>query len=837
MRLATPSPSPLALLSATAVASGGAALALELVWARQLATAFGASQLAVAATLAGFMLGLGLGSAAGGRAADRSKQPTRLLAALELCLMLLGPTLSLALLRLPALAASLLPAGGDATRPAFWLGRTVLAVVVLLPATTVMGATFPVLIRAAARSAALPFSLSRLYGWNTLGGMAGAVAAGFLLLPSAGIPAVVTAAAAANAVAALCAIAAGRRETSPATPGPGRRGGNRPARRRWPFLAVALASGTLVLGAETLWNRALQVTLANSTTTFTLLLTIFLGGLGAGGLLIRKALSRYHPLAVFAAMESAAAATLVLTALWLPALPQLVRVIRPESGWGRVLAGPLAAGGLLLLPFALAAGAAWPALLAAATPRVEDAGRRVGGMGLANSAGAAVGPLLATWGLLPAVGFGRALLALGAVHAALVAWACKGRGRRLAAAAAAVLLAAGAFAALPRFGRVLLPSLVDGKAQDRVLYYHEGPSAVVTVTADPSGRFRSMFVDNNAAIGTTYDALKITRMLGTLPVLLGREPRNALVIGLGAGVTTATVAGFPQLESIEVAELVPGVAEAAGLFRDLNHAVLRDSRVRLVINDGRNHLLMTHGRYDVITCDPIHPLYGSGPLYSLDFFQLCRRHLAPGGIMCQYLPLHRMPTRELRRLLDTFCRAFPDCRVGFGLGHGVLIGSTEPPLLDWETWRRRLRAHAFRRDLADSALSSPGQIAALLLLGPEACRRLGEPPPSTDLHPYLEFLAPAAFEPGLWGANARLIASAGQPSLEAIRGLPPAARPALERLLAGKRLLLESMLRLEAGDLAGARAALARALQVAPEDPELHRWRLRLQEAERTHGP
>ncbi len=823
----------MALLSSAAALSGGAALALELGWARQLTAAFGATQFAVAATLAGFMLGLGIGSVVGGRAADRSNRPFRLLALLELCLVVLGPALSAALLGLPALAAHLLGEGGPATRPAFWLWRTVLAVGVLLLPTAVMGATFPVLVRAAAGGQSIPASVSRLYGWNTLGGMAGALAAGFVLLPAGGVPAVVGAAAAGNAAAALSALVAGGHALRPAASG----GGGRVARgggdRVWPFLAAAGLSGALVLGAEALWNRALQVTLANSTTTFTLLLTIFLAGLGAGGLLVRGPLRRSPPLAVFAAAESVAAATLVITALWLPELPRLVRAIRPETGWGRVLAAPLAAGGLLLLPFALAAGAAWPALLAAAAPRVEQVGRRVGGMGLANAVGAAAGPLLATWGLLPGLGFGRALLGLAALHAALVAWAWRRRPGRIAAAAAAALLAAGAFAALPRFGRVLLPSLADGGSAPRVVSYREGPAAVVTVTQDPSGRFRSMFVDNNAVMGTTYDALKVTRMLGVLPVLLQRDPGNALVIGLGAGVTAATVAGFPEVEHMEVVELVPGVVEAARSFEDLNHGVLRDPRVRLVLNDGRNHLLVTDRRWNLITCDPIHPLYGSGPLYSLDFFRLCRRRLAPGGVMCQYLPLHRMPTGELRRLLHTFCRAFPDCRVAFGLGHGVLIGSTGPPLLDWEVWRRRLRAHRFRRDLADSALSSPGQVAALLLLDPEACRELGAPPPSTDLHPYLEFLAPAAFEPGWWAANAHLLAAHARSSLEEIRGLPPAARPALRRLLAGKRLLLGSMLRLEASDLPGAWAALGRALEVAPEDPELLRWRIRLEEASR----
>jgi spermidine synthase len=452
---------------------------------------------------------------------------------------------------------------------------------------------------------------------------------------------------------------------------------------------------------------------------------------------------------------------------------------------------------------------------------VEDGGRRLGAMGVVNSIGAALGAAAAGFLALPALGFGRCLVLLAACHTGLAAVAARGRQRSLAigATVAAALLAIGALTA-PRFASVSLPSLAgDSKAQ--ILAYRESPSGTVVVTEDQGTGVRSMYVDNNAVIGSTYDALKVVRMLGLVPALLHPQPERVLVIGYGAGVTTATIAAVPGVTSIEVAEIVPEVIEAASFFEPLNHDVLRDPRVRVAANDGRNHLLLGGPPYDVITCDPVHPLFGSAPLYSLDFFNLCRSRLAPGGVACQYLPLHRMPAREFRRAIATFQAAFAETWVLFGLGHAMLVGSDRPLDLDWNRWQTVLEAHAWPDDLAASALATPAQIAALLQLDPEACRRLALGPPSTDLQPRLEFLAPAAYREGLWEANARLLVDGYQSPLGRIRGLPPPLTEAVRSLVAGKRLLLFSLLERSAGNANGSLRWLSLALQVAGDDPEV----------------
>ncbi len=821
-----------ALLAASAFASGVAALVLQLQWGRQLALTFGGSHNAVAAVLTAFMLGLGLGSFIGGRVADRLRRPALTIAAIEFALAALGPLLGLALVHLPSVAAHWLPGAASAGAPLFVTSRFLLALGLLIAPATLMGATYPILVRAV--SVDLDHfhrGIGRLYAANTLGGVAGVLLAGFAILPATGIPGSMVSAAAANLLAAAAAMAAYFRATKPETTNEQRqrRAADQSIGLPRIVLAAAACSGALVLGAETLWHRALKMVLANSTTTLTLLLALTLAGLGLGAVAGAPLLRRGKVLTSWAKLQLGAVAMLVIQAAFMPEIASIVRLIRPDTGWPRVLVPSLVAGGVLVLPVTLLFGAAWPLLLKAATPRIDDGGRNIGRMGIVNSVGAAVGAALFGFVILPQLGFGRSMLALAGLGAALVVLGLtsepatssrKNRRLKATAAIACVVLVVAAVAS-PSFGRVPLPSLTVDAEEMTVLSYQETASGTVVVTEDTTTGARAMFVDNNAVIGDTYDALKVARMLGLVPTLLHPDPERALVIGFGAGVTTATVAGAPGVETVDVVEIVPGVVEAAHNFENLNHGTARDPRVHIHANDGRNHLLLHPGPWDVITCDPVHPLFGSASLYSVDFFRLCRTRLAPGGIVCQYLPLHRMPDDAFRRAVATFQSAFPESWVLFGLGHAMLLGSDRPIELDWQRWQKSLDGHALRDDLRTSALSTPAQIAALLQLDPDGCRAVGRGEPSTDLHPRLEFLAPAAYQPGLWPANARILVESYTSPVNRIKNLPVGMGAQLQRLVAGKRLLLFSLLERSNGNLEGARQWFAQAMQIAGDDPEI----------------
>ncbi|RLE36621.1 MAG: hypothetical protein DRJ61_00360 [Acidobacteria bacterium] len=812
---------PLLLL---ALLSGAAALSLELLWARQLTLTFGSSHYAVTTTLAGFLFGMGIGSFFGGRIADRVRRPILWLAGAELGLAFFGPLLAVGLIRLPSMAAGLLPEV-SINDPVALLSRFVLALVVMLPATILMGATFPLMTRSLSGGpSALHRALPLLYGINTLGGVVGVVFSSFFLLPNFGVIAVAASAAAFNGGAAGLGLWIGCRTGSLPKPITAQKLKVRPDQML--FLLLTALSGGAVLAGETLWNRILGIVLPNSTFTFALLLALYLGGLAIGGLGASRLMRRPDPLKLWGLFQACAGAWILLSLALLPRISPWVRHIRPADGWGRVLMTPLAVGGSLIVPAVILLGAAWPLLLVAGTPRVEDGGRRIGLMGMTNAIGAAIGGGIAGWWIVPALGIGRSLIVLAAFHIMLAAVAM-GREERsgtskVLGGAAAVFLLFGLL--LPSFGRIALPSTVEGDALWHTVLYREGPTGTVTVLEAPSGGQRSMFVDNSAVIGTTYDALKVVRMLGLLPTLLHNQPEEVLVIGYGAGVTTSILAASPSVHSIDVREIIPAVIEASPLFENVNHGVLGSPKVHLGYGDGRNFLLLTNQSWDVITCDPVHPLYGSAPLYSLEFFQLCKKRLNPGGQMYQYLPLHHMPPDAFRQAIGTFSAVFPHSRVAFSLGHGVLIGSDRAISMDWNTWTDRLRAFEEPSDLIDAVLQTPAQIAALMQLHTQGCRSVSLLPSSSDLVPILEFLEPAAFEKDVWKANAQTLIEAYQSPIGEIRNIPPHLVPDIKRLIAGKRLLLFSQLEWNDGQLTEAEGWLLKALQVAPEDPEINRF-------------
>ena len=821
MYRAKAAPSQLLIL---ALFSGAAALAMELLWARQLSLTFGGSHYAVTTTLAGFMLGMGFGSFLGGRVADRVRKPVLWLAGAELTLVFLGPILALILKRLPGLAAGFLPSL-SITDPMAMASRFFLALVIMLPATCLMGATFPLMARSVPGGArALHRALPWLYAVNTLGGVLGVIVSSFFILPNFGVPGVAAGAAAANAAATII----GFWLTKKATGGPIKTLSRSNETTPYSSFLLALSglSGALILGGETLWNRILGIVLPNSTYTFALLLALYLAGLAIGGFGATGLMRRENPLRIWSLLQALAATWIMLSLTLLPKISVWTRHMRPPDGWGRVLVTPLTVGGALILPAAILLGAAWPLLLAAATPRVEDGGRRIGLMGMTNAIGAALGGAVAGWWIVPALGIGRSLIVLAAFHGLLAAIGARKIERsgffKILTGAAGLLLVVGLL--LPSFGRVALPSTVEGEALWNTVFYREGPTGTVTVLEDPSGGRRSMFVDNSAVIGTTYDALKVVRMLGLLPILLHDQPEDALVIGYGAGVTTSMLAASPSVRSIDVREIIPAVVEASPLFEYVNHGVLQSPKIHLGYGDGRNFLLLTDRTWDVITCDPVHPLYGSAPLYSLEFFELCKMRLNAGGQMYQYLPLHHMPPTAFRQAIGTFSAVFPHTRVAFSLGHGVLIGSDRPIEMNWQTWAERLRDFEEPADLVDAVLQTPAQIASLMQLQTEGCRSVSLSPFSSDLVPILEFLEPAAFEPGVWKANAKTLIEAYASPLDDIQNIPPHLVPDTQRLIAGKRLLLFSQLEWTEGQFTEAEGWLLKALQVAPEDPEIRRF-------------
>jgi spermidine synthase/tetratricopeptide (TPR) repeat protein len=279
-------------------------------------------------------------------------------------------------------------------------------------------------------------------------------------------------------------------------------------------------------------------------------------------------------------------------------------------------------------------------------------------------------------------------------------------------------------------------------SQQRLLYFAEGNTCAVSVV-EGDGLFKSLRVDGKVQISTWTSDRRIGRLMGHLPMLLHPQPHTVFNLGLGGGLTVAAMAAHP-VTRIDVAEIEPLVVNAAREFAAENRHVLDDARLRLIFNDGRNHILLTDQRYDVITSDPIEPIVaGVGNLFSREYFRLCRDRLAPDGLMCQWVPLYELGPRHFDSIVNAFAAAFPHIMIWFTGTDTILIGSMEPLAIDFERLAQRVSEPSVQRDLQDIGMADANRILGAFcyeIARGDKCNPAA--PTNTDDFPFIEFSTP-----------------------------------------------------------------------------------------------
>ena len=523
--------------------SGACGLVYQVVWMRALALTLSVSVVAVTTTLCAFMAGLGLGAALAGRFADRLDRPLLAFGLAEIGVGVTG-VLSLAVLFdlgpvYAWLRTELVGAG-----VALHVARFLLATSVLLVPTTLMGMTLPLLSRAAIdRREIVGRGAGGLYALNTLGAVAGAVAAGFWLVPDLGLRATTLVAAGTNLAIGSAALLIGRRaQRRPADP---ERNAALPAAAagegRPPVAALAAAvgfglSGFTAMGYEVLWTRALEQFTHNSTYAYTAMLATFLLGIGGGSAVAAWLADRSRrPLAIFGWLELGIGASVVLGLLvytqlldWIPAA---VEVAGGLGSWPRAVTLMFAVTAVTLLATTLLFGATFPFVACAVVESVDAVGRRIAGAYVLNTAGSILGALLVGFVLLPGVGLRGSFAALVAANlllgAALVRMATPGHARR------ALAVAVAAFAALLALVPSQLFRAIFEERYGKLLLYREQVTDIVMVTQDAGGGRMIRYGDGRGTAGTV--TVREDRSYAHLALLLHPEPKRVLNICFGVG--------------------------------------------------------------------------------------------------------------------------------------------------------------------------------------------------------------------------------------------------------------------------------------------------------------
>lgn len=781
--------------------SGACGLVYEVVWMRMLTLTFGATAYATGTILSAFFAGLALGGYAFGRWEGSRRRPLRVYAALEAGIGALAIVMPALLAGVTAVYVAVAGAVGDRL-VLLNAVRFVLAFGVLMLPATLMGGTLPVMIRFFAhQEERLGLEVSRLYGVNTLGAVAGSFLAGFFLILMLGVKEAAWAAAAVNlliagtvyllarrlepssvdATAGQASLVAGGQaagntaqeataaeadratatdadgveaaeEPGGASAGPGRR----PLTRL--VHVAAFVSGFTALALEVLWTRALVYYLDNSTHAFSTILTSFLLGIALGSILVARFLDGRRRL-----LLGLGGVHLLIAVTALAALPVLTHTtpvfgfildleVTPALPWIWMGARFLHTLAIVLVPTVLM-GMAFPITVRLVAPSVELVGRSLGSVYAVNTVGGVLGSAVGGFFLVPALGVQNSVLAVTGLSAALgvvLVGADPGFSRRARAAIATAGIAA--FAGLGAYhlltGGTILTSYYEALQDPEVLFYDEGVGATVKVYEDEYGD-RIISINGFPVAGASPEAHEVQKPLAHLPMLLSPvENPRVNIVGFGAGGTSWGVMQYPVTE-VDCAELVPGVVKAAPFLEEVNHGVLELEGYNLIRADGRNHLLVTDKRYDVISIDLTSPkMAGNGSLYSLEFYRLLRERLTPDGLVAQWLPFHLLSPREMRMIVRTFHEAFPHTTLWYTPArlHVVLLGSLRELEIDYASMSRRMALPGVQRDLAQLGVTEPLDILSWYITGAEGVGRYASGADlNTDDRPILEFTPAMAY--------------------------------------------------------------------------------------------
>ncbi len=708
------------------------------------------------------MAGLALGSAIAASWRLRRLRPLRVYAGLEVAVALFGCTLVFGL-----------PLLGEWMRPVFqalWNHQPLLNVfrfsisfLILLVPTTAMGLTLPVLVEdPTLKRQDFGRTIGLLYGFNTLGAVAGAVLGESYLVRICGLFGTGLTAGCVSCAAAGIAwlFSAAEPAAAEKNPQPFRLrlslGSNSP----WRLLSVSMGAGAILLGLEVIWFRFLRLYVASTSTAFCVMLAVVLAGIGLGGIsssLVQGRTAAAKTLLPFLLILGAIGTLLSYVFFPVPVLQGEMNASHIES-WQQIGLLSLA----LMFPVAFLSGILLPAIVTCVQHEVANRMNSAGLTILFNTTGAAVGPLVAGFVLLPRLGFQSSIILCAVCYAGLAILASEKQTWSLRRPLGVALLALGAMLILviatfpyhrneTHFANARRPYEADGSF---LLKKIEGTADTLQLLRhDLFGQpyYYRLVTNAYSMSGTLPRSQRYMRLFAYLPLALRPESENALLVGYGVGVTADAFTRDARLKHLDIVDISKEVFDLARSYSGPGYSnPLRDPRVTTFVQDGRFFLQACPKRYDIITGEPP-PLKVAGTvnLYTQQFFSLINDRLKDGGIATFWLPIYQLTNDETKAILRAFHNVFPNAAVWTTCDLEWIMTGMKGPLHkpDGASARALWRDARTRLDLGRIGIEIPEQMSALFLMDGEEIDRITQgveplsdvyPKRLTDVHPDLE---------------------------------------------------------------------------------------------------
>jgi predicted membrane-bound spermidine synthase len=646
--------------------SGFCGLLYQVIWTRIAFAAFGIITPVLSVVLSVFMLGLALGSAAGGKWIPVLTRKTGVSAAFFYALaeFLIGVG-AFAVPKLFDLGGGILLSSGEMNSFGYLSLSALVLAISILPWCFFMGTTFPFMMAyIREREADDAQSFSFLYVANVLGAMSGTILTALVFVEVLGFHGSLHVAAEGNFLIALISMGLGlnqktrseNREKAPTAAHEARP----VSRPRVPFIRwILFSTGFCAMAIEVVWTRAFTPVLKTQVYSFALIVFTYLGATFVGSSLYRLHLKREKAWSVASLMAILAVVVFVPIVVNNPSIIKMSWSM-PMDGWSAVI---LLAG---ICPFCAVLGYLTPGL-------VDDYSggdpTRAGSAYAINVCGCILGPLFASYVLLPWTGERAALIILGLPFFAFyfAGWKSLLPLQRLFSMLGTCVVVCWMF-----FSQDFMDLVVSSSTRMEVRRDY----AASVISIDGTNGLKHLLVNN---IGMTA-LTPITKFMVDLPLSMHKgDSQSALIICFGMGTSYRTALTW-GLDTTAV-ELIPDVPKAFGFYYPDAPDVLRDPHGRIVIDDGRRFLKRTHEKYDLIVVDPPPPVEaaGSSLLYSKEMCELFKQHLKPHGIAQIWFPGGEplIGQAVLRSAYETF--PYVRCFISVS-GWGVHILASEDPI-------------------------------------------------------------------------------------------------------------------------------------------------------------
>lgn len=683
------------------VASGFAGLLYEVVYAKSLAVTFGSTSLASYTVLTTYMSGMALGAWLGGYIADKVKKPLLYYAGIEAFIGIYA-VITPFLFKLVQSIYVVSVTGLSADDPYVTFLRVALGVIVLGVPTILMGATLPIMFKYLKQlNIQSDTAISRLYSANVMGAALGSFVAGYFFIPVVGRIGATNLAAVFSLMIALYTLEQFKKQKSQA----------------YKFddsslivsqigvpkffgiaaLIVLTIGGAVTLGLEVVSIHMLAVVAGNSVYAFSLMLAVFLLGLGLGSIFGKKALNHVDRTTLIVVAQCGVAASIIVTALLWDRIPAYFASFGPMQNyiylgfWAReILRGLVCA--LAMLPATLFIGANYPAAMSLAADWLGKGNAK--GLGVAsalNTLGNISGVLLVGFLLLPYLGSNKVFLLLAVISLALAVFVflCNLKvnykfnfysGSLIVSVFLLFLIYPKNwnFTSLVQGANVYFMPTYWGDVIDRSESMEGG---ITSVARSPDGKYLTLLT-NGKFQGNNSGETLAQESFALIPLLHTSERKSALAIGFGTGMTARVLheQGFQTLDVVELSKDI--VFMSNKYFSDINHSVTSQSGVNLIYTDGRNYLLTQDKKYDLIGLEITSIWFaGAASLYNKEFYELSEKRLNKNGVLQQWVQLHHMHSVDLVYILNTVRSVYKYVWLYSSGGQGIIIASNSEEAL------------------------------------------------------------------------------------------------------------------------------------------------------------